>query len=203
MPKPFSTKEENIKHWVLPEVSGRLVGGDASASMRPQTVEDIEAVFEEGRKKGYEAGFAEARAETAKISRILQFMQQPLHELDEEVEQQLTELAMTLARLLLKKECSEDVTHIQKLVHESLEFLPIQSRSIRVHLNPADVQLMKKAGVDPQQEWKCVEDPKITQGGCKIDSDQSHVDATVETRVQQLFDQLSDHIPQYDDDGAE
>jgi len=203
MTKPFSTKEENIKHWVLPQVSGQLVGGDKNAAMRPQTVEDIEAVFEEGRKKGYEAGFAEARAETDKITRILQFMQQPLHELDEEVEQQLTELAMTLARLLLKKESSDDVAHIQKLVHESLEFLPIQSRSIRVHLNPADIQLIKKAGVDPQQEWKSVEDPAITQGGCKVDSDQSHVDATVETRVQQLFDQLNDHIPQHDDDGTE
>jgi flagellar assembly protein FliH len=203
MTKPFSANEENIKHWMLPEVRGRLVGGDDSIATRPQTVEDIEAVYEEGRKKGYDAGFAQARTETDKITKILQFMQQPLHELDEEVERQLTELAMTLARLLLKKECCEDVTHIQKLVHQSLEFLPIQSRSIRVHLNPADAQLIKKTGLDPQQEWKCVEDPSITQGGCKIDSDQSHVDATVEARVQQLFDQLNDHLPQYDDDGAE
>ena len=200
MAKPFSTDAENIKHWVLPEVSGRVVGADTDTKIRPQTVEDIEAIYEEGRTKGYEAGFAQAQAEIKKLTGILQFLQHPLRELDEQVEQQLTELAMMIGRLLLKKECSEDVIHIQNLVHESLDFLPIQSRNIRVHLNPADIQLMQKAGVDPfAQEWKCVEDRGITQGGCKIDSDQSHIDASVETRVQQLVDQLNEHLS----DGSE
>ena len=47
-----------------------------------------------------------------------------------------------------------------------------------------------------------MEDPAITQGGCKIDSDQSHIDASVETRVQQLVDQLNEHLSQIDDDGG-
>jgi len=202
--KPFSTDAENVKHWVLPEVSGRVVGMDTDTKIRPQTVEDIEAIYEEGRNKGYEAGFAQAQAEIKKLTGMLQFMQQPLRELDEQVEQQLTELAMMIGRLLLKKECCEDVAHIHSLVHESLEFLPIQSRNIRVHLNPADVQLMQKSGVDPHaQDWKCVEDRAITQGGCKIDSDQSHIDASVETRVQQLVDQLNEHLSHDGDEGIE
>ena len=196
MAKPFSTDAENIKHWVLPEVSGQVVGAKKDEALRPQTVEDIEAVYEEGRQKGYEAGLSQARAEIEKVTRMFQFLQQPLHDMDEQVELQLTELAMTIARLLLKKECSEDGAHIQQLVHESLEFLPVQTRNIQVHLNPADIQLMKKAGVDPdEQDWKCVADASITQGGCKVDSEQSHIDASVETRIQQLVDQLNEHLP--------
>lgn len=202
MAKTQPTKEENIKHWVLPEVSGTVVGDDGKKGRAPlpQTVEDIEAVYEEGRKKGYEAGLVQAQAEIQKLTGMMRFLQQPLDELDEEVEQQLTELAMTIAQMLLKKECCEDATHIQRLVHESLEFLPLQSRNIRVHLNPADIQLMQKTGVDPMdQEWNCIEDRAITQGGCKVDSDQSHIDASVETRIQQLVDQLNEHISQSED----
>lgn len=204
MTKPFSTDAANIKHWVLPEVSGRIVGEDKEEYVRPQTVEDIEAIYEEGRKKGYEAGFAEgieeAKAEVEKISKMFQFMQQPLDEMDEQVELQLTELAMTIARLLLKKECSEDVTRIQQLVHESLAFLPVSSRNIQVHLNPADIKLMQTAGFDPhEQDWQCVNDASVTRGGCKVDSEQSHIDASVETRVQQLVDQLNEHLSPSDE----
>jgi flagellar assembly protein FliH len=199
MSKPFSTEEDNIKHWVLPEVSGKIVGVQGG-DMRPQTVEDIEAVYEEGRKQGYEAGKAEALAEAKKIAGMLRFLQQPLKQLDEDVEHQLTELALTVGRLLLKKECSIDASHIQNIIHEALDFLPLKSRNIRVRLNPADIQLMKDAGDDPaSQEWACVADNSVTQGGCQIESDQSHIDASLETRVQQLVDQLKEHQSNFDE----
>lgn len=193
MSKPFSTKEENIKHWVLPEISGKIVGVQ-DKGIRPQTVEDIQAVYEEGRKQGYEAGKAEVLAEAKKMAGMFRFLEQPLKELDKDVEHQLTELAMTVGRLLLKKECSTDASHIKNIIHEALDFLPLKSRNIRVRLNPADIQLMKEAGVDVDAEaWECVADKSVTQGGCQIESDQSHIDASLETRVQQLVDQLKEH----------
>jgi len=199
MSKPFSTDEENIKHWVLPEVSGKIVGV-RDEGIRPQTVEDIQAVYEEGRKQGYEAGKAEALAEAKKMARMMRFLEQPLNQLDEDVEHQLTELAMTVGRLLLKKECSTDAAHIKNIIHEALDFLPLKSRNIRVRLNPADIQLMEEAGVDVNaEEWTCVSDKKISQGGCQVESDQSHIDASLETRVQQLVDQLKEHRSDFDD----
>jgi len=199
MSKPFSTDEENIKHWVLPEVSGKIVGV-RDEEIRPQTVEDIQAVYEEGRKQGYEAGKAEALAEAKKMARMMRFLEQPLNQLDEDVEHQLTELAMTVGRLLLKKECSTDAAHIKNIIHEALDFLPLKSRNIRVRLNPADIQLMEEAGVDVNaEEWTCVSDKKISQGGCQVESDQSHIDASLETRVQQLVDQLKEHRSDFDD----
>jgi len=199
MSKPFSTEEDNIKHWVLPEVSGKIVG-EQGENIRPQTVEDIEAVYEEGRKQGYEAGKAEALAEARRIAGMLRFLEQPLNQLDEEVEHQLTELAMTVGRLLLKKECSTDASHIKNIIHEALDFLPLKSRNIRVRLNPADIQLMEEAGIDTNAEdWTCVADNSVSQGGCQIESDQSHIDASLETRVQQLVDQLKEHGSSFDD----
>jgi flagellar assembly protein FliH len=31
--------------------------------------------------------------------------------------------------------------------------------------------------------WRIVEDPLITRGGCKVDTEVSHIDATVENRL--------------------
>ena len=64
MSKPFSVNEDQIKHYVLPEVTGPIVGLEKD-HIRPQTVEDIEAIqkeaYEEGKKQGYEDGLKEGR----------------------------------------------------------------------------------------------------------------------------------------------
>lgn len=200
MAKTVKAEEGEIKHWIMPEVSGHIVGRKENES-RLQTVEDIEAVYEEGRKQGYEAGIAEAHVQAKKMADMFNFLEQPLRRLDEEVEKQLTELALTVGRLLLKKECATDEKHIQNIIHESLEFLPINSRNIRVRLNQNDIQLMQQAGIDTNaQEWTCVTDNSITQGGCFVESDQSQIDSTLETRIQQLVDQLKEHRSQYEED---
>jgi flagellar assembly protein FliH len=99
-----------------------------------------------------------------------------------------------LSEKLLQKESKLDVQHIQNLVHESLEYLPVKSRDIQVRLNADDIALLTQAEIDiDQQSWSCVADSSITPGGCVIESNSSHIDATVETRVQQLVDQLSIH----------
>ncbi|MCW9014742.1 MAG: FliH/SctL family protein [Gammaproteobacteria bacterium] len=207
MSKIFNVDEDEIKHWVLPEVQGNIVG--LKKQLKYQTVEDIEALqkqaYEEARQQGYQAGkqegLLEMQAKAQQLQNLITFLEHPLENLDEDVEKQLTELAFTVARLLLKKECCTDIDHVQAVIHEALEFLPMTSRNVRVRLNRADVQLLQQGGVDTSaQDWVCVEDNTVTQGGCLVESDQSHIDASVETRIAQLVDQLTEHRPHYDED---
>ena len=204
MAKPFSADEDQIKHYVLPEVTGDIVGFSGD-SVRPQTVEDIEALqkeaYEEGRKQGREAGLVEIQQQAKKLANMFNFFQQPLTTLDGEVEQQLTELALTVARQVLKKECCTDATTAQNIIHEALDYLPVNSRNVRIRLNPADIALLQQGGLDlAAQKWTHVADNSVSQGGCFIESDTSHIDASLETRVQQIVDQLTEHRPHYDDE---
>lgn len=199
----ISSKDQNIQHWVLPELSGEIVGY-AADGMRPQTVEEIEALqkqaYEEGRQEGFKAGLDEVKARAKKLDDMFRFLDKPLVKLDSEVEQQLTELALTVGRLLLKKECCTDAAVVTNIIREALEFLPVSARNVRVKLNPADIELIRQSGMDiDKQEWKCVPDKTITQGGCMVESDTSHIDATLETRVSQIIDQLTENRPHYDD----
>jgi flagellar assembly protein FliH len=205
MTKPFSTSDDQVKHWVMPEVTGKIVGM-TTEGLRPQTVEEMQAMQQQARDEAYQEGLkrglADMQAKAKKLVDALNFAARPLQQLDDDVVKQLTELSITLARMLLKKECCTDATHIHALIHEALDFLPVSSRNIRVRLNPADMDLLNQAGIDTKkQDWQCIADRGISQGGCQIETDTSHIDATVETRLQQLVDQLLEQRPHPLDEG--
>lgn len=197
MSKPFKVPESEIQHFVLPELKGTIVGMHDEA-IRPQTVEEIEALqkqaYDEAVIAGREEGLKQGLQQASKLQNVFNFLQQPLKELDKQVEHQLADLAILLAKLLLQKESALDEQHIQKLVHDSLEYLPVKARDINVRLNAADIALFNQAEINTnEQTWTCSADNSISPGGCVIESSTSHIDATVEARVQQLVDQLNLH----------
>lgn len=201
MTKRYKVSEADIQHYIAPELKGHIVGLRDEA-LRPQTVEEIEALqkqaYEEAKKSGYadglKQGLDEMKLKANKLVSIVNFMQHPLEEMNSEVEHELAALAVLLAEKLLKKESSLDAQHIHSLVHESLDYLPIKARDVRVRLNPDDIALLNQAEIDTNdQVWSCVSDSSVRAGGCIIESDTSHIDATIETRVQQLVDQLNSH----------
>ncbi len=195
MSRRFEVPESDIKHFVMEELRGDIVG-NADDAKGYQTTEEIERLqkkaFDSAVKKGHAKGLQQGLADASKLKNIFDFLQSPLDELDKQVESELTDLTLLIAKYLLKKECEFDAEHIQKLIHDSLEYLPVKTRDITVHLNAADVALFEKSDVDiKKQSWKYIVDNSVQQGGCIIESSTSHIDATVEARVQQLIDQLS------------
>lgn len=212
MAKKYTVTEAEIQHYVPPELSGRIAGMREDR-VRPQTVEEIEALqkqayeeaseqgfakgYEEGHQKGYEEMQLEAEAfrqKAKQLESVIGFLSQPLKQLDQDVEQQLADLAVVLSKYLLRKESSLDAEHIHSLVHESLDYLPVKVRDVRVRLHPDDIALLNQAEIDiKDQSWSCIADSSITPGGCLVESDTSHIDSTVETRLQQLVEQLEMH----------
>jgi len=214
MKKPYTVSDDQVRHYIAPELRGKIVGL-RDESVRPQTVEEIEALqkqaYEEARQAGHaegvKQGLQEVKQKANKLQAVINFLQKPLDDIDEQVEHQLTELAMLLAKHLLKKESRVDHQHIQNLLHESLQYLPLKSRDIRARLNPADIELLKLGELKlDEQSWQCIADASVRAGGCVIESDQSVVDASVENRITQLMQQLGLHsvnAEDTDDDSAE
>jgi len=198
MKKTYNASDDDVKHYVMPELTGNIVGLRDDV-VKPQTVEEIEALqkqaYEEAKKAGYaeglKTGLQEMQVKANQLQAVLNFLKNPVEEMDQQVEYQLVELSMAIAKQLLRKESNVDEKHISTLIHESLEFLPVKTRNISVRLNPADIVLLNKADIDTnEQSWTCISDTGVTAGGCVIESDTSHVDASMEKRVEQLVDQL-------------
>lgn len=153
--------------------------------------------FELGKKEGFAFGHKEALEKGQQ--RIAQLIQQvealmetldtPLRALDEQVERELVELVISMVRQLVRREIRLEPSHIIGIVRESLSILPVSSRNIRVQLNPEDARLVREIYdmSDREQSWKIVEDPVLARGGCRIITETSQIDATLESRISALI----------------
>lgn len=160
-----------------------------------RTVRQLEALEEEARAEGYAKGLAEGRAQAAEelkqrvveVESLLDALSQPLHDLDAEVEHQLVELALTVARQMVRRELRTRPDEVISVVRQALAALPASARHVRVQLHPEDAALVTsalKAGEGSHEHaWEIREDPLLTRGGCLLHAESSHVDARVETRL--------------------
>lgn len=141
--------------------------------------------LEEGRSEGYKAGEMQAQELVRQMRDVLDCLSAPLAQLDDEVEQQLLELSLVLARQIIRRELQTQPGEVVAVVREALALLPVGSRDVTVHLHPDDAQFVREA-LAPNEEggnWRIVEDAALSRGGCRVESSASHIDATLERRL--------------------
>ncbi len=166
----------------------------ADGRPRPLTASQLEAVhreayaegFAEGRRDGLATGIAEGVAKGgALVEELLTRLARPLDDLDERVEQTLVGLAMAVARHLVRRELKSDPGQVIAVVREAVSALPLAAQSVQIHLHPDDALMVREtlAVRDGETPWHLVEDPVMTRGGCRVVTETSQVDATVENRV--------------------
>ena len=116
----------------------------------------------------------------------------PFTALDAAVEQELVALAFAFARQLVRRELKADPGQIVGIVRDALQSLPVATRDIKVHLNPADAKLVREhlPAVDQHRAWAIVEDPMLTRGGARVETATSQVDARLESRLGALVAEL-------------
>lgn len=169
------------------------------------TVEEIEAVqkqaydeafaqgekagfqqgYEAGLKKGYEENTHLLHKQAAELVTLLETLNEPFKALDEEVEKELIALVIGIATQIIRREIKMDPGQVVAAVREAINVLPLSSQKISLHLHPEDADLVRSVlSLDEMSPaWAVVEDPLITRGGCKVNTDVSHIDATVENRL--------------------
>jgi flagellar assembly protein FliH len=194
----------DVEKWDIPPVDStrsrvfhneNRQGGDETGEEIPiPTAQDIEQWRQQARDEGYREGRQQAEQETAQLRKqllqLIEFFDRPLQALNDEVEQQLALLAVTLAQQLVRREIRADPGALVGVIREAAQLLPANARKIRISLNPEDAELVRNTlqldEHDDEQSWKLVEDPLVTRGGCVIKADQSVINATLENRLQAL-----------------
>lgn len=196
--------------WRLPPVDGETEPADppedsgaepeepgvSESQSKLPTAAEIEEIQkharEEGFAVGYKEGLAQARAQIAvqvsTFRRLMATLSRPFADLDEQVEQELVALATAIARQVVRRELKSEPGEIVAVVREAMAALPVAKRSVQLHLHPEDAKLVRDALAlsDEERPWRIVEDPALTRGGCRVTTDTSHVDATLEKRFAAL-----------------
>jgi flagellar assembly protein FliH len=182
----------NVLAWTVPQVEGPVVGQRRIADLNLLEREAWEQGFAAGRVAGCAQALSEQetltqelRTRVLRLEGVLNLQARPLAELDETVLRQLATLAGAIARQLVRRELRTQPEQIIAVIRETVALLPAAARDVRIHLHPEDAALVRERLVEPAAEraWTLVEDPVITRGGCRISSENSSIDAQVETRL--------------------
>lgn len=210
LPGDDSARPETDR-WRLPDVDAPRGARPAPGSTRrPPTVEEIERIhqqareegFEAGRREGYEKAYGEGleqgraqgegemRERAARLDALLSALAQPAAEVDEATEHELAELALALARQVIRRELQAQPGEIVGVIREAVALLPLSAREIRVRLHPEDAAFVRETLGETDGRWSVEEDPAITRGGCLLRTLQSRIDATIEHRVAALAAEL-------------
>jgi flagellar assembly protein FliH len=176
-----------VTRWEQPamEGGGRLLTARQLESLQQQA-------FDEAHAAGYAAGKAEARAQVERFEALMRSLARPLEDLDESVERELVALAVSVAKMIIRRELRTDPGEIVAVVRDALALLPVGVREVRVHLHPEDAALVRALAstADAQPGWRVVEDPVLSRGGCRIESETSQIDARLETRIGAVVSRL-------------
>jgi flagellar assembly protein FliH len=193
----FSAGVAAIERWSLPEVDGPVIGRVPDERKAAAAAEAIARIArQESEARGYEAGLARAQTEVqariaeldARIKRldsVLQLMSSPLQALDADVEKMLLHLALAVGKQLARRELRIDPAQVIAIIRESLGQLPSAAREIRVLLHPEDAAIVRERLTAPANEraWTIVEDPTLSRGGCVVRTENSQIDARLDSRI--------------------
>ena len=148
--------------------------------------------FKDGHVEGVRKGeaelakrIAEVDVKIAALDAIIGTLARPLEELDAEVENELTRLALTIAKHLVRRELKIDPTQVIGIIRHTVSLLPLGARNIKIHLHPDDAAIVREKLARPagDQEWHLAEDPLMARGGCRLTTDTSSIDARFEASV--------------------
>lgn len=179
-------RDEQLKDchsWAVPNVTPPRTP-EAVKTERRSAEQGYRDGFERGRDEGRAAGEGEMQQVVARLMRLLTALQAPLAELDRQVEDELLALAMAVARQVIGHEPAAGPERVAAAIRGGLAALPAASRALTIHLHPEDHALVAETlQLDGDPPPRMVVDATITHGGCRIETADSIVDATVETRL--------------------
>jgi flagellar assembly protein FliH len=171
------------QRWELPNFEA----GRAARADEPQlpTAAEIEAIQQQARDEGFQSGYAEgvqrAAQENLRLTALIDALSQ---QVDEQVSGELLALSLDIARKVLQQALKVNPELMLGVVREAIGTLPHFNQGAHLVLHPEDAVLVRERMGEQLTHagWKIFEDERIERGGVRIETANSQIDATLETR---------------------
>ncbi|GAB4115116.1 MAG: hypothetical protein Fur0026_00480 [Sideroxydans sp.] len=156
--------------------------------------EGRQAGYAEGRQRGYADGLQQAADATRRLQELSRVLQQ---QVDEQVVQELTGLALDIARQVIQQALRIQPELLLAMVREAIASLPVFNQAAHLILNPQDAQLVR-AQMGEQlahSGWKILEDARMERGNARLENANSEVDASLAARWQRVTAAMGQDAP--------
>lgn len=205
-------QSRDFSNWTLPDVENGIeptatVARDPGNEVvaRALTARQLEEITTQAQREGHAIGMAEGRAEgiaqgleegraaarnelaiqAGQLRNAIAQLLEPIAAQQDEIEQALTQLALDIARAVLDRTPALAASELLPVVRRAVRELPAGARNITVLLHPQQVELLQGSAEWPAT-WQVQADSRIDLGGCKVVTEQSLVDYSIELRFRQI-----------------
>lgn len=175
------------------------------------------ALVQQACDDAYAEGFAQGQAQTAlewqrrmdeytaqqgreaalRMQEVFQNLDATLIDMQQQMAQQVLELACDIARQVVRQELSVNPNALQHVVREAVGMLVNEGKPATVRLNPADMEAMAqplREEIDaPGIQW--MSDAAVPAGGCIVESAGTVVDGSLDKRWQRAIAALGLQSP--------
>lgn len=149
--------------------------------------------YQAGQQAGYQAGLEQGQQQiqqtVANLNGIIASLNDLLQAQDDQTEQALVNLAVTIAGSILERELTIDSSQILNIVKQCVECLPMDASTVTISLSQLDYDLLAEHS-EILPNWKLKVDSTLTTGGCRASSDYSLIEHTLEEQFQQTVNSL-------------
>lgn len=143
--------------------------------------------YAQGERAGLEAGVKRTDAVLRRLGETIDELAGLRRQILHQSEQQLVQLALALARRIVRRELAADDELLGALARVALERLG-EARPATIRLHPDD---FARSTAGRLEQWAAahvsvVADPTVNRGGCLVESPFGFVDASIEAQLQEL-----------------
>jgi len=177
--------EEDVFDYKLSDAE-KITHNQQQQKIRQQAYEKS---YAKGYMEGLDKGQKEIREKTQYLRSLMATLAMPLPDLDDQFVDEMVQLCMVVVKQMVRREIKTSPGEVVAVVKEALNSLPDVTGDVTLELHPEDSEIIKnnmlKSGNEPL--WRIVEDPLLTRGGCRVKTNTSRIDATVENRLNSVI----------------
>lgn len=154
-----------------------------------------------GLQEGKDAAYADTKTlietEVIQLQSLMENVSEQINTASAVMGSELLGLALELAERMLKTRIDIDPEVILPIVREAIDSLPSMQQPAQIFVHPADAEILKLRAGDEliNAGWRIHADNHIERGGCKIETAQNLIDATVETRWRRIAEAVKKSMP--------
>jgi len=171
------------QRWELPNFeAGALANTGGVPLPTASQLEEIQRLArDEGYRNGYAEGMQKALQENQRLATLIDALSK---QADEQVAQELLGLSLDIAQQMLHQALKVNPELLLGVVREAIGTLPHFNQGAHLVLHPDDAELVRERMGEQltHSGWKIFEDDRIERGGARIETANSQIDATLESR---------------------
>jgi flagellar assembly protein FliH len=191
------------QRWELPTFDMAPQAVEVLPTVSLPTAAEVEQIQKQAYEESYAVGYAKgaqkardeeqsAREQTKRLTEIICSLDQEFQQVDQQVAQNLLDLALEVAKQMLHQALKVKPELLLPVINEAINELPHFNQHVHLVLHPSDVEMVRsKMGEQFEHTgWKILEDAKMEPGGCRAETQNSQIDASLSTRWKRVVSSI-------------